>query len=51
MGINLKKLYESRLNEIDAQIKQCVYTKSWHKKVILEQEKKEILEKLAAYES
>ncbi|MBP3931772.1 MAG: hypothetical protein J6D47_19670 [Peptostreptococcaceae bacterium] len=51
MGINLKKLYESRLKEIDAQMKQCVYTKSWHKKVVLDQERKEILQKLAAYES
>ena len=51
MGINLKKLYESRLKEIDAQMKQCVYTKSWHRKVVLDQERKEILQKLAAYES
>ena len=51
MGINLKKLYESRFKEIDAQMKQCVYTKSWHKKVVLDQERKEILQKLAAYES
>ena len=51
MGINFKKLYQSRLNEIDAQIKQCIHTKSWHRKVVLDQERKEILEKLSAYEN
>ena len=46
MRIDCKKLYESRINEIEIQIKQCIQKKNWSKKLALEKEKKELLSKI-----
>lgn len=46
MRINVRKLYESRLEEINIQIKQATYRQLWNKKKKLVQERKEIIEKL-----
>ena len=40
MGIDFKKLYESRLEEIEIQIKRAIGFKQWDKKTQLEAEKK-----------
>ena len=39
MGINFKKLYEGRLEEIEIQIKKAIIYKKWHEKTKLEAEK------------
>lgn len=49
MRINYKRLYESRLEEIEVQIKQCIQKRNWKKKSSLETEKKELLEKIKKY--
>ncbi len=49
MRINYKKLYESRLQELDTQIKICIQKKCWSKKKTLEAEKKQLEEKLVNY--
>ena len=49
MRINYKKLYESRLEEIEVQIKQCIQKRNWRKKSSLDTEKKELLEKIKKY--
>ena len=51
MGINFKKLFESRIEEIDIQIRRALGFKMWDKKSKLETEKKRLLEKLSAYEN
>ena len=43
MGIDFKKLYESRLEEIEIQIKRAIGFKQWDKKAKLEAEKKKIV--------
>ena len=43
MGIDFKKLYESRLEEIEIQIKRAIGFKQWDKKTKLEAEKKKIV--------
>lgn len=49
MRINYKKLYESRLEEIEVQIKQYIQKRNWRKKSSLDTEKKELLEKIKKY--
>lgn len=49
MRIDYKKLYESRLNEIEVQIKRCIQKKNWNKKTALDKEKKEIIDKIKQY--
>lgn len=46
MGINFKKLYESRLEEIEIQIKKAIGSKQWGKKAKLEAEKKKLVDYL-----
>ena len=43
MGIDFKKLYESRLEEIEIQIKRAIGFKQGDKKTKLEAEKKKIV--------
>lgn len=49
MGINFKKLYESRIEEIEIQIKRAIGFKQWDKKAKLEIEKKRLLEKIKTF--
>lgn len=43
MGINFKKLYEGRLEEIEIQIKKAIIYKKWHEKTKLEAEKEKLI--------
>lgn len=49
MRINYKRLYESRLQELEVQIKLCIQKKNWSRKKTLEAEKKQLEEKLINY--
>ena len=49
MGINFRKLYESRIEEIEIQIKRAIGFKQWDKKAKLENEKKRLLEKIKTF--
>ena len=43
MAIDFKKLYESRIKEIDMQIKKAIQLKKWAVKKSLEEEKERLL--------
>ena len=43
VGINFKKLYEGRLEEIEIQIKKAIIYKKWHEKTKLEAEKEKLI--------
>lgn len=49
VGINFRKLYESRIEEIEIQIKRAIGFKQWDKKAKLEIEKKRLLEKIKTF--
>ena len=46
MGINFKKLFESRIEEIDIQIRRAIGFKMWDKKSKLETEKEKTFRKV-----
>ena len=48
MGINFRKLYQSRLEEVEIQIKKAISSKQWDKKTKLEIEKKKLVNYLNA---
>lgn len=50
MRINVKKFYESRLEELDIQIKQALYHQLWAKRRKLIKERNELQDKLRKIE-
>ena len=50
MRINVKKFYESRLEELDIQIKQALYHQLWTKRRKLIKERNELQDKLKEIE-
>ena len=50
MGIDFEKLYKSRLEEVNMQISIAIRTRNWGKKLKLEEEKKELEEKLLKHQ-